>query len=418
VARALIEALQSFGRATTWRMAVRNVGRNPRRTAIVLTAIVVGLSAMLLAMAINYGMIFQMVQTAIETELGHVQVHASGWSDRPGIERSLEGPRIERSLEPAPRSMTAGSPRVRGEGLVFSPRASVGVRVIAIDAARESRVSAIAQSLTAGDYLDGAARRILVGERLAERLKVGVGDKVVLSVQDLAGDMTGEAFRVAGTFETASRDIDEGVVFLRLPEGQALFGLGDSVTEWVFLAGRDGEADALKSELVERLGGDVEVATWKELRPLLVQLVGTFQQTGWVLYAAIFIAMAFGIANVLLMSVLERIREIGILMAIGMTPGRMVATIVAESVVLTALGVLGGVLVGFGFIELLGGGIDLSRWGEGLVTWGIPTRIVPVLPQGEVWVPVGIATVTALVASLWPALRAVRTAPAEAIRHF
>ncbi|MDJ0786203.1 MAG: FtsX-like permease family protein [Myxococcota bacterium] len=414
---ALLGTVRGLLRPSTWRIALRNVARNTRRTAIVLTAITVGLSSMLLAMAINYGMIFQMIQTAIRTDLGHVQVHARGWSDQPGIEWTLSQTRTEAGLTPAPGKVLAAAPRVRGEGLVFSPRASVGVRVLGVDPVREAELSAVAASVTEGQYLGSEQRRVVVGERLAERLKVGVGDKVVVSVQDVLGDMTGEAFRIGGTFRTASRDIDEGVVFLRIGEGQALFGLEDAVTEWVLLAEADGDEEALREEVGARLGDEVEVSTWKELRPFLVQMMDMFKQTGWVLYAAIFIAMAFGIANVLLMAVMERIREIGILMAIGMAPGRVVASIVAESIVLTGLGVAGGVALGLFSIEALSGGIDLSRWSEGLVTWGIPPKIVPALPEGELWVPVGIATITALLASLWPAVRAVRIRPAEAVRH-
>ena len=138
---------------------------------------------------------------------------------------------------------------------------------------------------------------------------------------------------------------------------------------------------------------------------------------GWVMYAAIFVAMAFGIANVLLMSVFERIREIGILSAIGMPRGRMVAILVVESLVLTGLGVAIGFAIAALGLWLLRDGIDLSLWSEGLQSFGIPTRIVPVLQAQDVWIPVAIAIATAVLASLWPAVRAVRTRPAEAVRH-
>ena len=146
-------------------------------------------------------------------------------------------------------------------------------------------------------------------------------------------------------------------------------------------------------------------------------MITMFDSIGWVIYAAIFIAMAFGIANVLLMSVLERTREIGVLLAIGMPPARMVAIVVAESLVLVLLGVALGFAIGFAGIYGLRDGVDLSAFSEGLRQFGVPTRLVPVARSGDVVAPLWVASTTAVVASLWPALRAVRTRPAEALRR-
>jgi ABC-type lipoprotein release transport system permease subunit len=410
--------LISLFSVSTWRLAVRNVGRNVRRTAIVVTAVSVGLAGMLVAMAVNYGMIFEMVKSAIQTELAHVQIHAQGWAEQPAIELRLREDAIA-SIASQLDELRAWAPRIRGEGLIYSPRASVGVRVVAIDPEREARVSVLERSIVRGEYLDGVPRRVLIGERLADRLVVGIGDKLVLSTQDVSGEMTGEAFRVGGTFRTASRDLDQSAVFLRLSDGQRLFAMPGEVSEIALLADGQDEADGLKQALAGLIRPDaaLELRTWKELRPFLVQMVDMFRQTGWIMYAAIFVAMAFGIANVLLMSVYERMREIGILSAIGMPPGRMVAVIVAESLVLTLVGVGIGLAVGYGAVAALSGGIDLSAYSEGLTSLGVPPRIVPALPRGEARLPVAIAIATAVVASLWPALHAVRTRPAEAVRH-
>lgn len=401
-----------------WRMAWRNIGRSPRRTGIVVTAVAVGLAGVLLAMAVNYGMIFQMIETAIATELGHLQIHAAGFDQKPGIEvRIRDGEQLAAAALSGLPGLESWAPRVRSSGLVFSPRANVGVQVIGIDPAREARVSVLADSIVAGSYLDGQRRKLLLGERLAERLHVGVGDKLVLSVQDVRGEMTGEAFRVGGLFRTASRDLDRGSVFLRLDEGQRLFGLGQAVSELVVIAEQRRRVDDLKRAIESRLSDELEVRTWEEIRPLLVYFVDLFDQMGWFVYGAVFVAMAFGIANVLLMSVYERFREIGILMAIGMGPRRLVAGIVIESLLLTLLGVMIGLAVGALSVWLLRDGIDLSRWAEGLTAYGIGTEIVPVLRGKDLIMPTLVAVATAFFASLWPALRAVRIRPADAVRH-
>jgi ABC-type lipoprotein release transport system permease subunit len=399
-----------------WRMAWRNVWRNPRRTGVVVTAVAVGLAGVVLTMAVNFGMVVQMVDTAIATELGHLQIHAAGFDQNPEVSRRLPraGEAQVAALEAQPE-IVAWARRVRGEGLVTSPRSSSGVRVVGVEPDREPRVSVIADSVEQGAWLLGERRRVLLGHKLARRLEVDVGDKVVVSVQALGGDLAAEAYRVGGIFRTPQGELDEGTLFLRIDEGQALFALGDSVNEIVAVANDRRRVGPLRDALAAALPGQ-EVRSWDELRPVLIYMVDLFDQQAWVVYVAIFVAMAFGIANVLLMAVYERIREIGILTAVGMSRRRLVAALVIESLAVTML----GLVLGFGLallgVWLLRDGIDLSVFAEGLSSFGVGTRLVPALRWADFWTPVAIALVTSLVASAWPAWRAVRFKPAEALR--
>lgn len=398
------------------RLAWRNVGRNPRRTGIVITAVAVGIAGTLLSMAIFYGMMQQMVDNAIQTDLGHLQIHARGYDADPEIGLLLEeGGRAEiRALAGDP-AVRAFAPRIRGEGLVTSPSASVGVRVLGVDPQRERLLSLVADSLVEGSYL-AAARRVLLGEGLARRLAVEVGDKIVISAQDLSGDMTGEALRVGGIFRTPLAALDRGTLFLSLDEAGRLFGLGSGISEVVVLGGARDEIPALQARVLAALP-EREVRRWDELQPLLRYMLDTMDQMAWGLYLTIFIAMSFGIANVLLMAIFERIREIGILLAVGLSRSRLVLMVVSESICVTLLG-LG---VGFGLaglcLLLLSDGIDLSAFSEGLGAFGMGTRIVPALSVQDLTIPTVVALITALLASAWPALRAVRLRPAEAVRH-
>jgi ABC-type lipoprotein release transport system permease subunit len=400
------------------RIAWRNVWRNVRRTAIVVTAIAVGIGGAVLTMAINYGMVVQMVETAIATDLGHLRIHAEDWSDDPGIERRLPdgGARAAQVLS-GREGVAAWAPRLRGQALVFSPRASAGVALVGVDPEREPEVTVVADSLVRGDYVGTEPRRVLMGGSLARRLHVDVGDKVVVSVQDVEGNLTGEAFRMGGIFRTASRDFDDGTLFLALEETQALFGVGDGVTGVVVRATDRSRVPALRDAVAAALGEGVEVRSWDQTQPLLRYMVDLFDQVGWVVYAAVFVAMAFGIANVMLMAVHERIREIGILTAIGMKPARLVWMVSLESLLVTALGLAAGLVLALASVAALQDGIDLSRWAEGLEAYGIGTRIVPTLRRSDLTVPAITAAVTAVLASLWPAVRAARFRPAEAVRR-
>jgi ABC-type lipoprotein release transport system permease subunit len=144
---------------------------------------------------------------------------------------------------------------------------------------------------------------------------VGVGDKIVVSVQELGGDLTGEALRIGGLFKTPSSVLDRGTVFMEISEAQALFGIGEAVSEIVVVATERSEIPRVR-EVLEGDLRDAEVRSWGELQPVLVYIVDVFDEQAMYVYLALFVAMAFGIANVLLMAVFERVREIGILMAV------------------------------------------------------------------------------------------------------
>jgi len=378
--------------------------------------VAVGLAGCALSMAIQLGMMSQMVDTAIATGLGHVQIHAVGWDEQPELELRLPaGGRDLAGLLDADDDVVAWAPRIRGDGLVASPRSSVGVSILGVDPKREVDVSLIAGHLTEGTWLTGP-RTIVMGEALARRLQVGLGDKVVVSGQDLDGELTGQAYRVGGLFRTPVRELDEGAAILPMQRAQELFGLGDAVSELVVIVRSRDRVDGVAARLSGEVGRRGEVRTWGQLEPMLVYMVQSFESMAWISYAAVFVAMAFGIANVLMMAVFERLREIGVMRAIGISRRRVIAMVVYESVLLTILGlVAGAVLTALGLVALRDG-IDIGRFAGELDAYGIGTRIVPVWRGGDATGPILIATVTAVLASFWPAVRAARTAPAEALR--
>lgn len=401
-----------------WRLAWRGLFRNPRRTFVVLASVAVGIAGCALAIAINSGMAAQMVKTAIATELGHVQIHAPGFEEDPQLRVLFPdgGARVAKAVAETPEVL-AWALRVRGQGLVSSSRSSVGVRVVAIQPDAEQKVSSFSSSMTAGEWLGGRRGRVVLGNDLARRLQVELGDKVVLSVQDLAGDLTGQAFRVGGLFRTPSLPVNDSTVLVSLDEGQQLFGLDGGVSELILVSDDYEEVDALARVLRLALGDDAEVRSWKQLQPLLVYFVELMDQFAWVVYAGVFIAMVFGIANVLLMSIYERTREIGMMMAMGMKPRRVVLSIVLESMIVTGLGLAVGLGVGFLGVWLLRGGIDLSLWAHGLEALGAGSVIVPVIRTNDVMAPLVMASVAALLASTWPAVRAAGLRPGEALRR-
>lgn len=402
---------------TIVRMAWRNIGRNRGRTAILVTTVAVGILGTLVSMAVMWGMMFEMVETAIETDLGHMQIHAVGYEADPEISLLLPNG-AEESLRALARDpdVRAYARRIRSEALVSSPTTSVGLRLLGVEAEREPLVSSISSWLVEGEFLSGGQREAVVGQRLAERLDVEPGDKIVVSAQDTAGDMSSGALRIRGIFRSPSTDFNNGYLFTNLEEAAELLGTGGGVTEVIVVA----KDRATVEELQTRVMGLVpnrEIRRWDELQPFIALIVESTGAVGAATYLVIFIAMAFGIANVMLMSIFDRVREIGVMLALGMSRFRLVLLVLIEGVLVTTLGTGIGLVLAAAGVMSLSNGIDFSGYAAGLNDMGVGTQIIPVLRASDFVQPILIAVLTALVASLWPALRAIRLQPAEATRH-
>jgi putative ABC transport system permease protein len=406
------------------RLAWRNIGRGWRRSAIVMTAISVGLAACILIVSWSKGMLYQLVDTAVRTQLAHVAVHAAGYRANPDVQRSLPDGGRALAARAAERPGVHAAARLRGDGLVQSARQSLRAVITGVDPAAEAQVSSVPGSLVSGSFLDppaaGGERSqlppVVIGRLMAERLRVDVGDKVVLVVP---GETGLGAFRVRGLFRTASSEFDRSAAFLRLADAQRLFAVGDRATEVALVLDEPRDAPALQAWLAaqpEAAGS--EVLRWEEREPRLAAVLAFSGDTSWIFYGVIFVAMMFGIANALLMAVFERIREFGVLRSLGLRARQLVLLVVLESLLLTGAGTLLGLALGAGLVLALGRtGIDLAAFSAALEQFGIGSVVYPRLDWIDVLSPLALATATALLAALWPAWKAARLRPAEAVRH-
>ena len=405
-------------------IAWRNLWRGWRRSAVVVTAITIGLWGMLVLVAWSVGMMKQMTDVAVRTQLGHLAVHAEGYNASPDPERSIpdSGRRIVEEL--SARGGVHAAPRLQGGGLIQSARRSSRAALVGVVPALERDVSSVADSLIAGSYLDPPSGRtnrpILIGAELAKRLRVGLGDKVVMRVP---GDYGLEAFRVAGIYRTVSDAFDEVFVFVALEDAQRLLDVGDRVTA-VVAALDDPDAGPMVQSWAQTRLGEVlpeqrlEVLTWQDREPRLATMLDVMDNFRWIFYAVVFVAMAFGIANVLLMSVYERIREFGVMRSLGLQARRLIALVLLEALLLTGAGTLVGLGIGIPVVLWVGEvGVELTLFSDALRDYGIGVRMYPAVELADVLIPVTLAIVTAVLSALWPALKAARLRPAEALRH-
>ena len=408
-------------------IAWRNLLRGWRRSAVVLVAMTVGLSACLLLVGWNHGLLGQMVENAVSTRLGHLVVVAPGYRQNPDVQRNLpeSGREIAAAIERFPGAHA--SPRLVGDGLLQSSRRSSRVQLVGVYPAQEARVSIVDDSLVEGHFplpapTTGARSlpEIAIGVAMAERLRVKLGDKVVVHAPGEAGL---GAFRVAGIFRTSASQFDRSVAFLRLEDAQRLLAVPDRVTEVAVSLDDPEQLPALQAFTRAELArtqpeSALDVLTWAEREPRLAAMLDLMANTAWIVYGAVFLAMAFGIANALLMMVYERIREFGMLRALGLQARRLLALVLLESILMTVAGTLFGLALGVPIVLWIGHvGLDLSRFAAGLTEFGISTTIYARIEPRDVALPIVVALITAVLAALWPAWKAARLRPAEAIRH-
>lgn len=411
------------------RIAWRNLLRGWRRTTAVLAAIAVGLTGTLLLVGWTRGTMYQMTENAIRLQLAHLSVQAEGYQQDPDVGTSLGGDVSRRVLGLIDeRDGADAAPRIAGDGLLQSARSSVRAAIVGVVPDAEARVSTVPLSMVQGEFLPqtGAARGtrrlppVVIGLAAAERLAVEVGNKIVLRVP---GDAGSGAFRISGLFETSSSEFDRSAAFIPLARAQALYATGDAVTQVAIVVDEPRMAADLQAWLRSSLdvpGRDpgVEVLLWQERAPRLAALIVSMGDIAWVFYGVVFVAMVFGIANALLMAVYERTREFAVLRAIGLQARRMMVLVVLESLVLTLTGTALGLAAGFGLVLWVGElGIDLGQFSEGLRQFGIGTVIYPRLDWQDLTSPAVFASVTALLAGLWPAWKISRLRPAEALRR-
>lgn len=399
-------------------IAWRNIWRNRRRSLIIMVSVIVGVSAVMVNDGLMVGMVHQMLDNQIGSHVSHIQIHAKGFNDNPVVQNVVpDRLRVERALE-STAAVRDWSRRNVSFGLLSSARNSAGGRIIGVEKENETAITSIHASIIEGRYLSGEPREMLLGRRMAEKLKVGLGDRVVGMASAMSGDVGSELFRVVGIYETLSSDFDKGYVFTSLQDTRNMLELGDNVLEYAVIVEDLDDIEHVTQKLRATLGAEYEVLSYTDLLPLLVAQVELYGQMMYIIYIIIGLAMIFGIVNTMLMSVFERIQEFGVLMAIGMKNSYVFRMVMIEALLLALIGTGAGLLLGIAMLLPLGTiGIDLSIFAESLTSFGSGAIIYPRLTVNSIVSVLLIIPVTALLGALYPAVKATRLQPVTAIRY-
>mgnify|MGYP003150343230 CR=1 FL=1 len=402
-------------------MALRSVFRNPRRSLITATATAFGLAAYLFLYSFADGFFEQMIRNSTEQLSGHVQVMRQGHDAdlSPALRIDRTAGRLQKLA--AMPNVKAAAPRVLIKAMVANSKTSQPVELVGIAPELERQVTRLADYMVQGRYVEPGGEGVVIGQKLAEELEARLGDKLVMTAQQEGGDLAYGAYTIAGIYRTGSDLFDREYIFTEIDRARDLLGFQPDQSSRIALRLADRAlSSAMARELNQTLAGDGLVAQdWESLLPVVVQMIDMSQIDFYLILAVVFVVVAIGVMNTMVMSVMERTRELGVMLALGTRAGQVVLTILFEALFLALLGMAAGVVIGTLVVAWFNRtGIDLSGIaGSFEAIPGVTDRIYPVLIFDHVWLPSLLLFLCSVLVAVYPARRASQLDPMEAIRR-
>jgi len=394
----------------------RNLWRHTRRTLIILFAITLGVWFMIISAAMMIGLVEQQINDTIFNLTGHAQIHHPKFRDDPAIEHSMSAPSKELLEVLNSNDVKQWSVRVRLPAIITSERESRGVTLIGIDPKREQGLSFIGNPVVAGRALESIDDKgIVIGRRMAEKLETRIGKRIVIMSQDKNNEVADRGFRIVGLFQAELAATETAYVFTSLETAQKLLGMANEISEISLITPSREGLDPLVARMREA-EPQLESMSWQELEPLVVYAMEIYENFMIIWYLIIFAAMAFGLTNTMLMSVFERTRELGLFQALGMRPRFIVGQVMLESLILLLIGVLLGNLTGWLTTDIiLREGMDLSEFARGMEQYTMSSTMYFIWRMEDLITIDVLVIALGLLASLYPAVKAARYVPVEAI---
>ncbi|MFC1654470.1 ABC transporter permease [Myxococcota bacterium] len=403
----------------TFHIGWRNIWRNGKRTWITVVAIALNTAILITSYALMQGMMVDMVDNATRMVIGDAQVHAPGFNLDQSMYKSIAEP--EKILDAAKQKGIQAAARSYGFGLVSSGSKSAGGIFWGVDPAAEQKSFTLSQHMHKGDYLPaGPEKKVVLGQKLAKSLHVDVGSEIVAVVQAADGSLGNELFTVCGILKMAGEKVDRGGAIIHRADFEELFVSGGRIHEIALNAWGKLPAEQVAAA-VTAAAGDDEVKTWKQLMPLLFEMVKMFDVAIFIFGLVFFLAAGLGVMNTMLMATYERIREFGVLKALGSSPWRIMKDVSAEAFVMAFFSTLIGTAIGVAAsLYFQAYGINLEAMARETITFsGIAFNPLwrATLSGKIVMLPVVVMWIICVLAALYPAGKAARLDPVRAMTH-
>ena len=412
---------------TLSRLALRGVLREARRSVLTASAMALGLGLLIVSRAIADGAHEDWVETGVRLASGHVAVQAPGFQESGSLDDRLMGPQVRdarlalQSVEP-PSAVLDVVTRLSVSGLASGPGSSVPTLIVGVEPDDEAAFSQLGGNLVEGQYLKSDDRlAAYVGVRLVERLGLRVGSRFVLTAQSSDGEIAGQLVRVAGIFRTGIEDLDEALVHIPISTAREWLAAPEAATTIAVLLSGSDRVDPVVEQLDQRLvGTGVEVVPWTQTAPELDSAIRIDDYGDWTFHTILFAIVALAILNAVLMSVLYRKREFGILRALGLSAKETGALVFLEGLLLTACAGVVGMILGFSVTWIFWrDGLDLSFLMDSEISFSglvFDPVMVPRFRLMHVVSSLGFIVVIGVLAALYPAYYASRLDPAEAVK--
>lgn len=381
-------------------------------------SVAIGLFAGIAVLALYKGMMNSRVRTVIYAETGHIQLHHKTF--RNDYEARFVISNAEKLLNELQENAAVKhmATRTITQGMLATTTGSAGVQINGINLAMEDKVSGLLQKIRVGKaFAPGKKNQVLIGKKLADKMKLKPGGKLVLTFTDADANMVSAAFRVAAIYQSENTPMDERNVYVQQTELNQALNLGNGVHEVALILRQDAATLATARQLQQQYP-DLLVEPWQNLSPETELMIDTVDITSYIIIGIILFALAFGIVNTMLMAILERTQEIGVMMALGMNRLRLFLLVFLETVFLTLI----GTPVGLGIAWVVTGyyhrnGLNLENMGKEMMSnFGFSTLIYPEFPTEKLAAIMGIVLFTALASCIYPALKALQLQPIEALR--
>ena len=406
------------------KMAWRNIWRNPRRTLLTIAAISFASMILVFMLSFQLGCYETMINTSVKISTGHLQIQAKGYLKDKKMRLVINNPdKIAKFLNTI-KGIDTYTFRTNGFCLVSSDKRTYGVVVTGIDPLKEARVSSIKSLVRKGSYLKEEDQySALIGGLLSNNLKVDINDEITILGQGQDGSIAAAVLTIKGIFDSGIDEFDRNVIMMGLKGFQEIFSMGKSVHEAVITTDSLGDVSMVKQNIQNNfltIKGDDSLAVpdWMEIMPGLLQGIQIDLVSGIIMYIILVIVVAFSIFNTFLMAILERTREFGVMMAIGTSPSRITKLVMFESIYMTIVGILLGIIIGsLVTLYFQKYGIFIAGTEDILKQYGIPERLYPRLSLISAAAGPLVVFVITFVSSVFPALRIRKLKPVEAMNN-
>ncbi|MDE0684481.1 MAG: ABC transporter permease [Candidatus Poribacteria bacterium] len=399
------------------KIAFRNIFRQKRRTILTALAMIVGFALLSLTIGLSDGAYGNIIAMFTRNRIGHIQVHRDGYLDKPSLYKTIDntsavGETIQRIV-----GVEAWTPRVYGAGLGSVGEKSTAVQIIGVDVARETAATRFDQKVVAGSTLgETPSHAAVIGKGLAKIVSAAIGSEIVIVSQGADGSIANDVYKIVGIAESGDDITDRVACYLHIEDAQELLVLDGRVHEVVVIVSNINRVNKITSAIETQLNDStLDVAPWQVVAKSFYRAMRTDQQGDAISRLVIMLIVAIGVFNTVLMSVLERTREYGVLKAVGTKPVQIFWLVVCEVVIIA----LGSICVG----ALLGALINYLFSIYGItypeeITYGgmkLKTLYAEVNVRCLV-IPAITVMLSAMIVSLFPAIKAARIMPAKAMR--